>query len=138
MTGEALRGRQLVLVLIGLLVIPQLLLVSLAMMFVKTGPAPMDWFRLALALVMAFLLWRGHSAARSYLAFSVFLGALLTILVSAVLLLKTPLAVFGLLLGAAYVWAARVLWKSPDIEAYIEAREQERNPILSLSGKDGV
>jgi hypothetical protein len=138
MTGDALRGRQVILVLIAALVIPQFVLVVLALLLVKTGPQFADWLRLGVAVVLSYLLWRGHSAARSYLAFSVFLGAVLLILGSLVLLLKTPFAIVGVLLGAAYGWAAWVLWKSPNIEAYIEAREKERNPILSLTGGDGV
>ena len=138
MTGEALRGKQVVRMLIAVLVIPQLLLVVLALMVSETGPQFADWLRLGIAVVLSYLLWRGHSAARSYLAFSVLLGALLLILLSLILLLKTPVALVGVLLGGAYVWVAWVLWKSPNIEAYIEAKERERNPSFSLTGEDGV
>jgi hypothetical protein len=138
MTGEAVRGRQVVLALIALLVIPQCLLMGAALMFATTGPHFGDWLRLGIALVLSWLLWRGHSAARSYLAFSLLLGAVGIMLISLALLLKTPFAILGVLLGAAYVWAAWVLWKSPNIEAYIEAKEKERNPSLSLTGDDGI
>jgi hypothetical protein len=68
----------------------------------------------------------------------VFFGAVLVLVGSLVVLLKSPIAIVGIALGAGYIWAAWVLWKSPSVEAYIEARERSRDPILSLKSGDGV
>lgn len=138
MTPDEQRGRNIVLLISAAIVLPQALAVAASLATSHTAPLGMAAIRLGIAAIMSYLMWRGHSAARTYLAFTLFLGAGLTLVGSLALLVKTPFAVVGILLGAGYIWAAWVLWKSPKVEAYIEAREKARNPSLSFRDGNGV
>ena len=75
MNDEARKGRRMVLTIVAALLLPNLLLV-----LVSGIPLKSLGLRFLISVVISFLVWRGYSWARSYMAFSLGLGALLTAL----------------------------------------------------------
>jgi len=127
MTEEARRGRLIVLIIIAALLVPNLAVMTLTQAW-EAGA-----FRFAIAVAMSFFLWRGYSAARSYLAFSLGLAALLAALSGIVGALVLSWTAIFLLLAPVYAWGAWALWSSPKVEAYIEHCERGRNPDMSFN-----
>ena len=126
MSEDARKGQRIVLIIGAALLVPELLTIVLV------GWTRPGAFRAAFSIVLAFLLWKGYSWARSYLAFSLALVALLWAFAGFLaLLVISPLAVV-LLFPPLYAWAAWLLWSSPKVEAYIDYREKQRNPDMSF------
>ena len=88
---------------------------------------------LVISVVISFFLIRGHSAARSYLAISLGLAALVSALGGGVLAVKHWWGFVFVLFVPVYAWGAWALWSSPKVEAYIEYRERRRNPDMSFT-----
>ena len=89
--------------------------------------------RLAIVVAMSVLMWRGYSWARSYMAFSLAMAAVLTVLSGMAAMLMVWWGAGLLVLAPLYAWGAWVLWNSPKVEAYIEYRERQRNPDMSFT-----
>jgi hypothetical protein len=132
-SDEARKGQRIVLVIVAALLVPNVViaLVSSAPLF-SGGPLRSSGFRVAISVVISFLLWRGYSWARSYMAFSLGLSALLATLSGLLALLAGSWLGVMLLLAPVYAWGAWALWSSPNVDAYIEHRERERNPDMSF------
>jgi len=127
MSEEAGKGRQIILIIVAALLVPSLAVMMLTQAW-REGA-----LRFAIALVMSFFLWRGYSWARSYLAYTLGLATLLAALsgiVGALVLRWQAIYVF---VAPLYAWGAWALWSSPKVEAYIEHRERQRNPDMSLN-----
>lgn len=128
MNEQARKGRQIILVIIAGLLVP-----SVGLLLVPGNSARTLAGRIVISVVLSFLLWRGYSWARSYLAFSLGLGALLTALLGLLAALAVWWGAVLLLLPPLYAWSAWALWSSPKVDAYIEYREQQRNPDMSFT-----
>jgi hypothetical protein len=76
MTNEGSRGRKITLGIALFLAIPPML-VLLALLLTGAALARIPWLQVALPVVMAFLLFKGYTWARAYIAFSSCAGALL-------------------------------------------------------------
>lgn len=128
MNDEARKGKRIILMIIAGLLLPNLVVLVLPGSSVAALAS-----RLLIGVTLSFLMWRGYSWARSYMAFSLGLAALLSALAG----LLAPLAVsWGaalLLFSPLYAWGAWALWSSPAVEAYIEYCEEQRNPDMSFS-----
>jgi len=128
MNNEAKRGRQIILLIVTGLVVP-----NLAGILIPGNAVKLGLIRLLFAFLMSFLLWRGYSWARSYMAFSLGLAALLTALSGLLAVLVFSWMAVVLLLAPLYAWGAWALWSSPSVEAYIEYCERQRNPDMSFN-----
>lgn len=128
MNDEARKGRQIVLIIIAGLLLPNLALALLSGNSIKVSG-----LRLVISFLISFLLWRGYSWARSYMAFSLGLAALLTALSGLLAVLVLSWMAVVLLLAPLYAWGAWALWSSPTVEAYIEYCERQRNPDMSFN-----
>lgn len=128
MSDEARKGRQIILIVIAALLLPNLGILLAA------GLSPTAAVtRLGISAVMSFLMWRGYSWARSYLAFGLGLAALFALLSGVLALFVVSWLAVMLLLAPLYAWAAWALWSSPKVEAYIQYCEQQRNPDMSFN-----
>ena len=128
MNEQARKGCQIILVIIAGLLVP-----SVGLLLVPGNSVRTLAGRIVISVVLSFLLWRGYSWARSYLAFSLGLGALLTALLGLLAALAVWWGAVLLLLPPLYAWSAWALWSSPKVDAYIEYREQQRNPDMSFT-----
>ena len=120
-----------------LLIVAGLILHRLLGFLLPDASVEAQWVPLVLAAVLSFFLLRGYGWARSYLAASLGLAALLTLLGGGVLALKHWWGLPFLLFAPLYAWAAWALWSSPKIEAYIDHRERRRNPDMSFTDAEG-
>jgi hypothetical protein len=136
MTSEESRGRKITSGIALFLAIPSLLIL-IVLLLTGTAAARIPWLQVVLPVVMAFLLFKGYSWARAYIAFSSCAGALLLML-GPLLTGKLLLALFSFPFAAAYVAAAVILWKSKAVEAYFDRQTHSRDALLSLSDHDGV
>lgn len=133
------KGRTIILIVAGGLIGTALLNMLRALAMSSRDAVGMAWVRLAICLVISFLMWRGYSWARSYVAFSLFVGAALGALGSlATLVGAFVLGLLNLTFAFFYAWGGYMLWKSPDVDAYIERHEKLRNPDMSLGGGMGA
>jgi len=136
MTSEESHGRKITLGIALFLAVPPLLIL-IVLLLTGAAASRIPWFQLVLPVVMAFLLFKGYTWARAYIAFSSCAGALLLMLGP---LLRGSLlfALLSLPFAAAYVAAAVILWKSKAVEAYFDRQTHSRDALLSLSDHDGV
>ena len=135
MNDQERRGRTLILVVALGLVASAVLELLVALATPALASTGLAWLRLGLCLLFSFLMWQGYSWARPYIAFLLFVGAVLAALGSLVALIRSPIAgLVGLAFAAFYGWGGWVLWKSPHVDAYIEYREKLRIPDMSLGG----
>jgi len=88
---------------------------------------------LVLSVVIAFLLLRGYGWARSYIAVSLGLASLFTLVAGGALAMRHWWGVPFVLFAPLYAWGAWAVWSSPKVQAYIAHRERQRNPDLSLT-----
>ena len=128
MNDEARKGRRMVLTIVAALLLPNLLLV-----LVSGIPLKSLGLRFLISVVISFLVWRGYSWARSYMALSLGLGALLTALAGLLAALAASWQAGFLLLAPVYAWGAWALWSSPNVDAYIDHCERQRNPDMSFN-----
>lgn len=133
------KGRTIILIVAGGLIGTALLNLLGALAMTSRDAMGMAWVRLAICLVVSFLMWRGYSWARSYVAFALFVGAVLAALGSLAMLAGMFfLGLLNLTIAFFYAWGGYMLWKSPDVDAYIEWHEKARNPDMSLGGGMGA
>lgn len=132
MNDDARQGRRIILVVMAGLLIPVLGVLLIPGTSVKSQAV-----RLAIVVGMSFFMWRGYSWARSYIAFSLGVAALLAALSGVLAVLALSWGAVFLLLAPLYAWGAWALWRSPKVDAYIEHCERQRNPDMSftLSGR---
>ena len=95
--------------------------------------AKQQGLRLVIPVVLSFLLWRGYSWARSYLALALGIGAIIGAFGGILIAISAWWGSVLLLFPPLYGWGAWALWSSPRVEAYIAFREKERNPEMSFS-----
>ena len=129
MSDDARKGQRIVLAICTALLLPELLT-----LLVRRDVSVSGAMRMIIPVLLAVLLWRGYSWARSYLAFSLGLVALLWALAGFLALLAISWFAVVLVLPPLYVWGAWLLWSSPKVEAYIDYREKQRNPDMSFDG----
>ena len=127
MNEEARKGRTIIIAVIAGLLLP-----SLGLLVVSGNAMKAATVRLIISVVLSYLLWRGYSWARSYLAFGLGLAAALAVLSGLLALLAMSWLAIFLLLAPLYAWGAWALWSSPNVEAYIQHCEQRRNPDMSF------
>jgi hypothetical protein len=137
LSEDARSGQRIARVLALAVLIPNALLFAFALTF---GLPPGRYtIRLGIGLVMGVMLWRGYGWARSYLAFALGLSSIVALVGGLLIGFRLPLlGVLGFLLAPLYGWGAWALWSSPKVEAYIEYREQRRNPDMSFSARERV
>lgn len=128
MNDDARGGRRII-----LLIIASLLLPNLGLLIVAGNSLGMALGRLAIVIGMSFLMWRGYGWARSYMAFSLGVAALLAVLTGILAALAVWWGAVLLVPPPLYAWGAWVLWRSPKVDAYIEHCEKLRNPDMSFN-----
>ena len=128
MNDETRKGRRIILTIIAGLLLPNLVLLMIPGSSVGTVARS-----LLIGIIISFLMWRGYSWARSYMAFSLGLAALLSALVGLLAMLAVSWSAVLLLVSPLYAWGAWALWSSPAVEAYIEYCEKQRNPDMSFN-----
>ncbi len=124
------RGQWIILIVITGLVLETMLSLFLPGSTLR-GQAP----RLVIVTVLLFLMWRGYGWARSYVAFSLGIAALLTAISGVLLVARVWWGFLLALFAPLYAWGAWALWSSPQVDAYIDYCERERNPSMSLSDR---
>jgi hypothetical protein len=134
---EARIGKRIVVGLALALLIPKVVVFAVAIAFAL--PLGQYAIRLGIGLLIAAVMWRGYSWARSYVALAFGLSSAFSLVGGFLIASEMPLlGLVGICLAPFYAWGAWVLWSSPKVEAYIAYCEQRRNPVMSLSTRDGA
>lgn len=126
------RGRNWMVGLSALLVIPHLLVFFLAKERLGPEGPLMPTIRLVVTILLCTLLIKGFAVTRTFLAFALIVGGALNLLTAGITGTREGMLA-AWLYGLPFLIAGTVLWRSKAIRAYVEERTRLREAALAAA-----